>query len=121
MHFATFLTLVASVARPTVQAGNSTQDATRLAPLNYVNTTRLQVAYCETGPRAGTPVLLLHGWPYDIHSYAQVAPALATFGYRVIVPYLRGNGPTTFLRRDTFRSDEQAALGYDVIELLDAL
>jgi pimeloyl-ACP methyl ester carboxylesterase len=67
------------------------------------------------------PVLLLHGWPYDIHSYTQVAPALASAGYRIIVPYLRGNGPTTFLRRETFRSGEQAALGFDMIELLDAL
>jgi pimeloyl-ACP methyl ester carboxylesterase len=93
----------------------------RLEPLRYVNTSRLQVAYYENGPADGQVVLLLHGWPYDIHSYAQVAPALASQGYRVIVPYLRGNGPTTFLRRDTFRSGEQAALGYDIIELLDAL
>ncbi|KAI8660032.1 Epoxide hydrolase [Fusarium sp. Ph1] len=92
-----------------------------LEPLRYVNTTRLQVAYYEDGPADGKVVLLLHGWPYDIHSYAEVAPALVKQGYRVIVPYLRGNGPTTFLRADTFRSGEQAALGYDIIELLDAL
>ncbi|KAG7286442.1 hypothetical protein NEMBOFW57_008752 [Staphylotrichum longicolle] len=72
-------------------------------------------------PCLRSPVLLLHGWPYDIHSYTHVAPPLAAAGYRVIVPYLRGNGPTTFLRRDTFRSGEQAALGADVVELLDAL
>jgi pimeloyl-ACP methyl ester carboxylesterase len=92
-----------------------------LQPLKYVNTTRLQIAYYEAGPSTGQPVLLLHGWPYDIHSYTAIAPALAAQGFRVIVPYLRGNGPTTFLYRDTFRSGEQAALGYDIIELLDAL
>jgi pimeloyl-ACP methyl ester carboxylesterase len=99
----------------------SNYDNSRLEPIQYVNTTRLQVAYYESGPANGTVVLLLHGWPYDIHSYAAVAPALVQKGYRVIVPYLRGNGPTTFLRTDTFRSGEQAALGYDIIELLDAL
>ncbi|KAM5342015.1 hypothetical protein ACJ41O_015046 [Fusarium nematophilum] len=93
----------------------------RLEPLRYVNTTRLQVAYYEDGPADGQVVLLLHGWPYDIHSYTHVAPDLVQKGYRVIVPYLRGNGPTTFLHTDTFRSGEQAALGYDIIELLDAL
>ncbi|KAH7143400.1 Alpha/Beta hydrolase protein [Dactylonectria macrodidyma] len=93
----------------------------RLEPLQYVNTTRLQVAYYEDGPGDGQVVLLLHGWPYDIHSYTDVAPALVQKGYRVIAPYLRGNGPTTFLHTDTFRSGEQAALGYDIIELLDAL
>ncbi|EMT66647.1 hypothetical protein FOC4_g10007062 [Fusarium odoratissimum] len=93
----------------------------RLEPLSYVNTTRLQVAYYEDGSPDAQVVLLLHGWPYDIHSYTEVAPALVKQGYRVIVPYLRGNGPTTFLHTDTFRSGQQAALGYDIIELLDAL
>jgi pimeloyl-ACP methyl ester carboxylesterase len=93
----------------------------RLEPLKYVNTSRLRVAYYEAGPSDGPPVLLLHGWPYDIHSYITVAPSLASQGFRVIVPYLRGNGPTTFLSKLTFRSGQQAALGYDIIELLDAL
>lgn len=100
---------------------NSSFTFLRLEPLRYVNTTRLRVAYYEDGPADGQVVLLLHGWPYDIHSYIDVAPALVKQGYRVIVPYLRGNGPTTFLQRDTFRSGEQAALGADIIELLDAL
>jgi pimeloyl-ACP methyl ester carboxylesterase len=117
----TFLTNRRSSSSSSTTTNNSTVDTTRLAPLKYVNTTRLQIAYYETGPRSGPPVLLLHGWPYDIHSYTQVAPALASAGHRVIVPYLRGNGPTTFLHRDTFRSGEQAALGGDIIELLDAL
>ncbi|KAJ6781866.1 hypothetical protein PWT90_06523 [Aphanocladium album] len=95
--------------------------APRLEPLQHVNTTHLQVAYYEGGPADGQVVLLLHGWPYDIHSYAEVAPALTQAGYRVIVPYLRGHGPTTFLRKDDFRSGQQAALGADVIDLMDAL
>ncbi|KAI5457968.1 Alpha/Beta hydrolase protein [Mariannaea sp. PMI_226] len=109
--FATFAVFAAAVfAAPS-----------RLEPIRYVNTTKLQVAYYEDGPADGDVVLLLHGWPYDIHSYTDVAPALVKKGYRVIVPYLRGNGPTTFLHTDTFRSGEQAALGHDIIELLDAL
>jgi len=112
-----------SVAAPsgTSHAANSSNPTDRLQPLRYVNTTRLRVAYYEDGPANGSVVLLLHGWPYDIHSYTVVAPALVQKGFRVIVPYLRGNGPTTFLRPDTFRSGEQAALGYDIIELMDAL
>jgi len=119
---------VSSVAQTTsiIHASNPStsliaQTLPPLEPLSYVNTTRLRVAFYEAGPADGQVVLLLHGWPYDIHSYTVVAPALAKQGYRVIVPYLRGNGPTTFLQRDTFRSGEQAALGYDIIELLDAL
>jgi len=100
---------------------NSTTPLPHLEPLQYVNTTRLRIAYYEAGPSNGQVVLLLHGWPYDINSYIDVAPALANRGYRVIVPYLRGNGPTTFLHTETFRSGEQAALGADIIELLDAL
>lgn len=104
------------------QAGfHNTTTPPRLEPLHFVNTTRLQVAYYEGGPSNGRVVLLLHGWPYDIHSYAEVAPTLIQKGYRVIVPYLRGHGRTTFLRQDIFRSGQQAALGSDVIELMDAL
>jgi pimeloyl-ACP methyl ester carboxylesterase len=106
---------------PTSLVNISIADVPHLEPLRYTNTSRLRIAYYETGPSAGQPVLLLHGWPYDIHSYISVAPTLASKGYRVIVPYLRGNGPTIFLYPDTFRSGEQAALGYDIIELLDAL
>ncbi|KAI7767216.1 hypothetical protein LZL87_009618 [Fusarium oxysporum] len=98
-----------------------TEHLSRLEPLSYVNTTRLQVAYYEDGSPDSQVVLLLHGWPYDIHSYTEVAPALVKQGYRVIVPYLRGNGPTTFRHTDTFRSGQQAALGLDITELLDAL
>jgi pimeloyl-ACP methyl ester carboxylesterase len=90
-------------------------------PTRRVITDVLDVAYHEAGPAGGQPVLLLHGFPYDIHSYAEVAPLLAGAGYRVIVPYLRGHGPTRFLRPGTARSGQQAAVGADVIALMDAL
>jgi pimeloyl-ACP methyl ester carboxylesterase len=81
----------------------------------------LNVGYVDAGPANGPAVLLLHGWPYDIHSYVDVIPLLTATGYRVIVPYLRGFGTTRFLSDETFRNGEQAALGLDVIDLMDAL
>ena len=81
----------------------------------------LSVGYAEAGPAEGQAVLLLHGWPYDIHSYAEVAPVLASAGYRVIVPYLRGHGTTRFLSEATFRNGQQSVLAVDAIALLDAL
>jgi pimeloyl-ACP methyl ester carboxylesterase len=81
----------------------------------------LSVAYAEDGPTNGPAVLLLHGWPYDIYSYVEVASSLASKGYRVIVPYLRGYGATRFLSADTLRNGQQAALALDAIALLDAL
>jgi pimeloyl-ACP methyl ester carboxylesterase len=90
-------------------------------PTQRILTSTLDVAYHEAGPAAGPAVILLHGFPYDVHSYAGVAPLLAEAGHRVIVPYLRGHGPTRFLRPDEPRTGQQAALGADVIELMDAL
>jgi len=81
----------------------------------------LSVTYAEAGPAGGPPVLLLHGWPYDIHAFEDVMPLLAAKGYRVIAPYLRGYGPTRFLSADTMRNGQPAALATDVIALLDAL
>ncbi|WP_406456693.1 alpha/beta hydrolase [Streptomyces sp. NBC_01622] len=81
----------------------------------------LDIAYFETGPAEGPAVLLLHGFPYDVHSYVDAAPQLAAAGMRVIVPYLRGHGPTRFLDATTPRSGQQAALGADVVALMDAL
>ena len=81
----------------------------------------LEVGYEEAGPPSGTPVLLLHGFPYDIHAYSEVAPVLADRGYRVIVPYLRGYGATRFRSPDAPRSGEQAVLGTDLLALMDAL
>ena len=89
--------------------------------LKKINAGVLEIAYVESGPKDGTPVFLMHGFPYDIHAYAEVAPLLAAAGCRVIVPYLRGFGPTRFLSSDTPRSGEQAALGADLLALMDAL
>ena len=93
----------------------------RLQPLRHIETAHLDVAYFEAGPADGPPVLLLHGFPYDIHSYVDVAPNLADAGFRVIVPHLRGHGDTRFLSNAIPRTGQQAALGQDVIELMDAL
>jgi pimeloyl-ACP methyl ester carboxylesterase len=81
----------------------------------------LHVAYVDSGPAGGTPVILLHGWPYDIHSFAEVAPILAGKGYRIIVPFLRGFGGTRFLSADTVRSGEPGATATDLVALMDAL
>ncbi|MCO1341007.1 alpha/beta hydrolase [Burkholderia multivorans] len=81
----------------------------------------LNVGYADVGPRNGPVVFLLHGWPYDIHSYAEVAPLLAAAGYRVIVPYLRGYGSTTFRSADTVRNGQQAVTAVDIVALMDAL
>jgi len=81
----------------------------------------LNVGYAEAGPADGPAVLLLHGWPYDIHSYTDVAPLLAAQGYRVIIPYLRGYGTTRFLSDETFRNGQPSALAADTIAMLDAL
>jgi pimeloyl-ACP methyl ester carboxylesterase len=89
--------------------------------LKQINAGVLSIGYAEEGPAAGPPVILLHGWPYDIHSYAEPAALLAAEGYRVIVPYLRGYGTTRFLAEGTFRNGQQSALAVDVIHLMDAL
>ncbi|MEO5743145.1 MAG: alpha/beta hydrolase [Terracoccus sp.] len=81
----------------------------------------LDIAYYDEGPADGEPVVLLHGYPYDVNSFVDVVPLLVRDGFRVIVPYLRGHGPTRFLDANTCRSGEQAALGKDVVDLLDAL
>ena len=90
-------------------------------PLKQVDAGLLSVAYAEAGPAAGPPVILLHGWPYDIHSYVDVAPLLAAQGYRVLVPYVRGCGATTFLSSATFRNGQPGAVAVDAIAFMDAL
>ena len=92
-----------------------------MQPIRQVRAGELDVGYYEAGPASGTPVLLLHGYPYDIHSYVEVAPLLAAKGYRVIVPHLRGHGTTRFLDDATMRSGQQSAVALDQIALLDAL
>ena len=92
-----------------------------LAAIKHIHTPTLDIAYEESGASDGFPVFLLHGWPYDPRCYDQVVPPLVTAGCRAIVPYLRGFGPTRFLSADTPRSGQQAALGNDLRELMDAL
>ncbi|MBD5653860.1 MAG: alpha/beta hydrolase [Candidatus Eremiobacteraeota bacterium] len=107
---------------PTAQAPAITPGAhTSFASLKQVDAGLLNVGYAEAGPPDGPAVILLHGWPYDIHSYVDVAPALASNGYRVIVPYLRGYGSTRFLSNETLRNGQQSVVALDVIALMDAL
>jgi pimeloyl-ACP methyl ester carboxylesterase len=89
--------------------------------LKQIDAGVLNVGYAEAGPADGPPVILLHGWPYDTHTYVDVAPLLASAGYRVIVPYLRGYGTTRFLSSDTPRNGQQSVLAVDVVALMDAL
>src|SRR5262249_26901347 len=94
---------------------------TSFAPLKQVDAGLLNIGYAEAGPARGPPVLLLHGWPYDIYSFVDVAPLLASAGYRVIVPYVRGYGSTRFLSSDTLRNGQQSVVAVDAIALMDAL
>jgi pimeloyl-ACP methyl ester carboxylesterase len=102
---------------PVVKPGTNTSFGT----LRQIDAGVLNVGYADTGPADGSPVILLHGWPYDIHTYVDVAPLLVSAGYRVIVPYLRGYGTTRFLSGETIRNGQQAAIAVDVIALMDAL
>jgi pimeloyl-ACP methyl ester carboxylesterase len=95
--------------------------STPFGQLQQIDAGVLIVGYAEAGPTCGPAVLLLHGWPYDIHSFVDVAPKLSAKGYRVIVPYLRGSGTTRFLSSDTFRNGQQSVLALDSIALMDAL
>ncbi|WP_242201629.1 MULTISPECIES: alpha/beta hydrolase [unclassified Pseudomonas] len=94
---------------------------TTLAPLLYVRTPMLEIAYEAHGPEDGEPVILLHGFPYDPRGYDEIAPALAERGCRVLVPYLRGYGPTRFINAQVMRSGQQAALAKDLLDFMDAL
>ena len=92
-----------------------------IADLKQIKAGDLNVSYFETGPIDGVPVILLHGFPYDIHSYLEVVPVLSNARCRVIVPYLRGYGKTSFLAKKTLRSGQQAALGYDLLNLMNSI
>ena len=94
---------------------------TSFPSLKQIDAGLLSIGYAEAGPANGPAVILLHGWPYDIHSYVDVAPILASAGYRVIVPYLRGYGPTRFVSAETFRNGQQSVVALDIIALMDAL
>jgi pimeloyl-ACP methyl ester carboxylesterase len=89
--------------------------------LKQINAGTLSVGYAEIGPGDGPVAILLHGWPYDIHAFLDVAPALAGAGYRVVIPYLRGYGTTRFLSADTPRNGQQSVVAVDLIALMDAL
>ena len=97
------------------------QTGASFGPLNQIEAGVLNVGYAEAGPPDGPAVILVHGWPYDIHSYVDVAPLLVAEGYRVIVPYVRGYGTTRFLSDETFRNGQQSVLALDAIALMDAL
>jgi pimeloyl-ACP methyl ester carboxylesterase len=102
---------------PPIQRGTNTS----FGPLKQIDAGVLNVGFAEAGPADGPVVVLLHGWPYDIHAFVDVAPMLASAGYRVIVPYLRGYGTTGFLSNDTPRNGQQAVVAVDIIALMDAL
>src|SRR5271165_2878482 len=102
---------------PAIKAGTNTS----FAAINQIKAGVLNTGYAEAGPENGPPVILLHGWPYDIYSYADVAPLLASAGYRVIVPFARGYGTTRFLSASSVRNGQPAALAVDVIDLMDTL
>jgi len=102
---------------PAIKAGTHTS----FGSLKQIDAGVLNIAYAEAGPADGQPVILLHGWPYDIYAFVDVAPLLASAGYRVLVPYLRGYGATRFLSSETIRNGQPAALATDVIAFMDAL
>jgi pimeloyl-ACP methyl ester carboxylesterase len=102
---------------PAIKPGTNTS----FAPLKQIEAGVLNVGYAEAGQANGSPVILLHGWPYDIYSFVDVAPALASAGYRVIVPYIRGYGSTRFLSSETMRNGQPSAVATDMIALMDAL
>ncbi|MNJ89494.1 Non-heme chloroperoxidase [compost metagenome] len=111
----------AQTKKTNAQNVNSVKTANSLGTLKQINAGILNVGYTEAGPANGTPVILLHGWPYDIHSFEEVVPMLVSKGYRVIAPYLRGSGTTYFLSEATVRNGQQSAIASDIIAFMDAL
>jgi pimeloyl-ACP methyl ester carboxylesterase len=110
-----------SAARPADAATLKPGTNTSLGPLKQIDAGLLNIGYAEAGPASGPAVILLHGWPYDIHAFIDVAPLLASAGFRVIVPHVRGYGTTRFLSTDAFRNGQPSAVALDVIALMDAL
>jgi pimeloyl-ACP methyl ester carboxylesterase len=116
------ITLVGScLAHAQSSQQNVSTSHTSFGPIKQIDAGLLNVGYFEAGPANGTAVILLHGWPYDVYSYVDVAPLLASAGYHVIVPYLRGYGTTRFLSGETMRNAQQSAVALDIIALMDAL
>jgi pimeloyl-ACP methyl ester carboxylesterase len=110
-----------SAAKPSAPAKKIPMSNATFGTIKQINAGVLNVGYAEEGPQNGPVVFLLHGWPYDIHSFVDVAPRLAAAGYRVIVPYNRGYGSTNFLSSETFRNAQQSVVALDTIALMDAL
>ena len=108
---------IRSSSLPAIKPGTNTS----FGSLKQIDAGVLNVGYAEAGPPDGAPIILLHGWPYDIYSFVDVAPLLASAGYRVIVPFVRGYGTTSFLSNDTFRNGQPSAVASDTIALMDAL
>ncbi|WP_433526920.1 alpha/beta fold hydrolase [Nocardia pseudovaccinii] len=115
----TTASVTSTAATPGLRAGSGA--STALGPIKQIDAGVLNVGYAEFGPSTGQPVILLHGWPYDAYSYADVGPLLAAAGYRVIVPFLRGYGTTTFLSAQTVRTGQQSAIARDIVDFMDAL
>lgn len=121
-HFAGFKALQATPAADELQTPQRYQSELRVfSNIRQIKTSLLDMGYAEEGPANGPVVILLHGWPYDIHSYADVSELLVAQGFRVIVPHLRGHGTTRFLSAQTPRNGQQSAIAADIIELMDAL
>jgi len=118
---AEFCTIGSADAQPAKISPIKPGTNTSFKSLKQVDAGLLNVGYAEAGPPNGPAVILLHGWPYDIYSFVDVTPLLASAGYHVVVPYLRGYGTTRFLSNDTFRNAQQAAVALDIIALMDAL
>jgi len=110
-----------SEAKTTARSASAPDTNPSFGPLKQIDAGLLNIGYAEAGPATGPVVLLLHGWPYDIHSFVEVAPSLASAGYRVIVPHLRGYGTTRFLSGATLRNGQQSVVAVDIIALMDAL
>src|SRR5882724_811882 len=106
---------------PTAVVKTTNTSNASFSSIKQIDAGLLNVGYAEDGPANGRPVILLHGWPYDIHSYVDVAPLLAAKGYRVIVPHLRGYGTTRFLSGETFRNAQPSVVAVDTVALMDAL
>jgi hypothetical protein len=112
---------VSGLAEAQSSAQNMSRSNTSFGPIKQIDAGLLNVGYVEAGPANGTPVILLHGWPYDIYSFAEVTPLLSSAGYHVIVPYLRGSGTTRFLSNETVRNGQPSVVALDIIHLMDAL
>ena len=120
-HFVGATAMTVAAARLGVFGSAALATNSSFGSLKQIDAGLLNVGYADVGPANGTVVILLHGWPYDIHSFVDVAPRLASSGYRVIVPYVRGYGTTRFLSSETFRNGQPSVVALDTIALMDAL